>query len=75
MVRADEGTIGRYRGKARCKSPYLEHQLSAFFAPAGYIMVKIVHSSYEVVLQTTKHTVIYPDSGPSLEAITLHPMV
>jgi hypothetical protein len=33
------------------------------------IVVKIMHSSYEMVLRTTKHTMIYPSSGPSLEVI------
>jgi hypothetical protein len=34
-------------------------------------VVKIARSSFEVVLQTTKHMVIYPGSGPSLEVIAL----
>jgi hypothetical protein len=38
-----------------------------FFAPARYRVVKITDSSSEVVLRTTKHTVIYPDLGPSSE--------
>jgi hypothetical protein len=33
---------------------------------------KITHFSFEVVLRTTKHTVIYPSSCPSLEVITLY---
>jgi hypothetical protein len=37
-------------------------------------LVKITYSSPEVVLRTTKHTVIYPNSGPSLEAIAQHPV-
>jgi hypothetical protein len=32
-------------------------------------VVKIMHSSAEVVLQTTKHMVIYPSLGPSLEVL------
>jgi hypothetical protein len=36
-------------------------------------VVKIMHSTSEVVLQTTKHTMIYLGSGPSLEVIGLHP--
>jgi hypothetical protein len=40
--------------------------LSVFFALANYGVVKIVHSSSEVVLGTTKHTLIYPSSGPLL---------
>jgi hypothetical protein len=34
-------------------------------------VVKITCSSSEVVLQTTKHIMIYPSSGPSLEVIAL----
>jgi hypothetical protein len=30
-------------------------------------VVKITYSSSEMVLQTIKHTMIYPSSGPSLE--------
>jgi hypothetical protein len=40
-----------------------------FFALAWYRVVKITHSGFEVVLQTTKHMVIYPGSSPSLEVI------
>jgi hypothetical protein len=46
-------------------------QLSMFFIPEKYRVVKIVHSNFEVVLQITKHTVIYPGLGPSLEVIAL----
>jgi hypothetical protein len=38
-------------------------------------VVKITCSSSEVVLQTIKHTVIYPSSGPSSEVIALRPVV
>jgi hypothetical protein len=38
-------------------------------------VVKIVRSSFEMVLRTIKHTMIYPGSGPSLEVIALHPVV
>jgi hypothetical protein len=48
--------------------------LLVFFAPARYRVVKIAHSSFEVVLRTTKH-MIYPGSGPSLEVIALCPAV
>jgi hypothetical protein len=34
-------------------------------------VVKITHSSFELVLQTTKHTMIYPSLGPFLEVIAL----
>jgi hypothetical protein len=36
------------------------------------MMFKITHSSSEVVLRTTKHTMIYPALGPSLKIIALH---
>jgi hypothetical protein len=44
-------------------------QLSVFSAPARYRAVKIVRSSFEMVLRTIKHIVIYPGSGPSLEHV------
>jgi hypothetical protein len=44
MAIADEGTIEMSKGKARYKSPFLVHQLSVFFAPARYKVVKIVRS-------------------------------
>jgi hypothetical protein len=46
-----------------------------FFALANYVVVKITRSSSDVVLQTTKHTVIYPGSGCSLEVIDLRLVV
>jgi hypothetical protein len=38
-------------------------------------VVKITCSSSEVVLRTTKNTMIYPDSGPSLKVLALRPAV
>jgi hypothetical protein len=38
-------------------------------------VVKIISSSSEVVLRTTKHTMIYPGLGPSLEVIAICPVV
>jgi hypothetical protein len=38
-------------------------------------VVKIARSSSEMVLRTTKNTMIYPGPGPSLEVIALHPAV
>jgi hypothetical protein len=35
-------------------------QLSVFFAPTRYKVVKIARFSSKVVLRTTKHMVIYP---------------
>jgi hypothetical protein len=46
-----------------------------FFAAANYVVVKIARSSSDVVLQPTKHTIIYPGSGHSLEVIALRPVV
>jgi hypothetical protein len=73
MMIVDEGTIRMFKGKARYKSPFLVYQLSVFIALARYRVVKIMCSSSEVVLQTTKHTVIYPSSSPSMKVIALHP--
>jgi hypothetical protein len=38
-------------------------------------VVKIVHSSSEMVLRTTKHTVMYLGSSPSLDIIVQCPVV
>jgi hypothetical protein len=48
-------TIGTFRGKACYKFPYLARQLSVFFAPARYMVVKIMHSYSEMVLQTMRN--------------------
>jgi hypothetical protein len=48
--------------------------LSVFSAPTTYRVVKITHSTSEVVLQTTKHTMIYPGLGPFLEVIAIRPV-
>jgi hypothetical protein len=45
------------------------------FTPARYRVVKIACSCSEVVLWTTKHTMVYPGSSPSLEVIALRPTV
>jgi hypothetical protein len=50
VVSADEVTIRTSRGKACYKSPFLARQLSVFFAPTRYRVVKIVHFYSEVVL-------------------------
>jgi hypothetical protein len=47
---AEEGIIKTSRGKARCKSTFMVHQLLMFFAPVDSGVVKIVHSSFKVVL-------------------------
>jgi hypothetical protein len=36
--------------KARCKFPFMALQLLVFSAPAKYRVVKIAHSSFEVIL-------------------------
>jgi hypothetical protein len=38
-------------------------------------VVKIAHSSFEMILQTTKHAMIYPSLGPSIEVIVICPVV
>jgi hypothetical protein len=38
-------------------------------------VVTITCSSFEMVLQTTKHTMIYPGLGPSLEVIAIRPAI
>jgi hypothetical protein len=50
-------------------------QLSVFFCTGKNRVVKITHSSFEMVLRTTKHTMIYPISGPSLKVIALRSVV
>jgi hypothetical protein len=55
---------------------YFDHmKLSVLFALTRYRVLKIAHSCSKVVLQTTKHTMVYPSSGPSLEVIALRPTV
>jgi hypothetical protein len=54
---------------------FKSHNLSVFFVPARYSVVKIARSSSEMVLRTIKHMVIYPGLGPSLEVIVLRPAV
>jgi hypothetical protein len=49
--------------------------LSVFFAPVRYRVIKIIGSYFEVVLRTTKYTMVYPGSCPSLKVIVLHPAV
>jgi hypothetical protein len=59
-VSADDGTTRMSRGKARYKSPFLACQLSVFFAPARFRVVKITCSYSEMVLQTmNKHKAHY----------------
>jgi hypothetical protein len=62
-------------GKACCESPFLAHQLSMFLLLARYRVVKIAHSYSEVVLRTTKHTMVYLGADPSLEVIALRLVV
>jgi hypothetical protein len=46
----DVGTIRTSKGKESFKSPFLARQLLVFSASANYGVVKIMHSSSEVVL-------------------------
>jgi hypothetical protein len=57
------------------KSFFLAYQLLVFSTPAKYRVVKIARSSSEVVVQTTKHTMIYSSSGSSLKVIALRPVI
>jgi hypothetical protein len=50
-----DATIRMSKGKVRCKSPFLVCQLSIFFAPARYRVVKIMCSCFEMVLRTMKN--------------------
>jgi hypothetical protein len=66
--------------RSPCLKPFfvwkhLTTLLSVFSAQAKYRVDKIVRSSSEVVLRTTKHTMIYHGLGPSLEVIALHPVI
>jgi hypothetical protein len=74
VVVVGDGTIRTSREEASYKSPYLAHQLSMFFAPARYRVVKIMCSYSKVVLQTMKnYKIVYPGSGPCYEVIVLPP--
>jgi hypothetical protein len=53
----------------------MAHQLLVFFALTRYRVVMIMHSCSEVVLRTAKNTIVYRDSGPSLEVMALRPLV
>jgi hypothetical protein len=55
MVNEDDGTIRTSRRVACCKYPFLACQLLVFFELARYRVVKIVCSSFEVILQTMKN--------------------
>jgi hypothetical protein len=59
MAIVDDGTIGRSRGKAHCKSPFMAHQLSVFSAPVRYRVVNITCSYSEVVLRTIKNYIAH----------------
>jgi hypothetical protein len=48
--------------------------VSVFYTGKNRV-IKIAHSSSEMVLRITKHTMIYPNSAPFLEIIALHPAV
>jgi hypothetical protein len=45
------------------------------FSPARYRVVKIMHSSFEVVLQTMKHIMVYRCSGPYSKVIGMRPVI
>jgi hypothetical protein len=72
-----ECVLGRMEVRPRpsVHVPKQQEYMSVFSAPANYGVVKIVRSSFDVVLQTIKHTMIFPGSGPSSEVIVLHPVI
>jgi hypothetical protein len=74
MVSDDDGIVGTSSGKARCKSPSCAPTVSVFYTDKNMVL-KNTHSSNDVVLRTTKHRMIYPGSGPSLEVIALRPTI
>jgi hypothetical protein len=49
--------------------------LSVFSAPTNYGVIKITCFSFNVVLRTIKHTMIYPILGLFLEVIALRPVI
>jgi hypothetical protein len=49
--------------------------LSVFSTLRNYGVIKIARSSFEVVLRTMKHTIIYPSLAPSSEVIALRLVV
>jgi hypothetical protein len=55
MATVDDGTSRTSRVKAHCKSSFLAHQLSVFFTPVRYTVVKIVCSYSKMVLRTIKN--------------------
>jgi hypothetical protein len=55
--------------------PLLGAPTVSVFYTGKNMVVKIACSNSEVVLRTTKHTMIYPDSGLSLKVIILRPAV
>jgi hypothetical protein len=57
------------------KTYYMICVLSVFSTPANYGVVMITRSSSEVVLQTLKHTMIYPCLGPSSKVLARRPVV
>jgi hypothetical protein len=74
-VSADEGSIETSREKARCKSLFMARQLSVFFTPTRYMVIKIMCSSSEVVLRTRKYTLIYLGLCPSSNVIAIRLVV
>jgi hypothetical protein len=55
--------------------PTYERNIVSVFYTGKNRVVKIAYSSFEMVLQTTKHTMIYSNSRPSLEVIALRPAI
>jgi hypothetical protein len=49
--------------------------LISVFPPTRYMVVKIARFSFEVILWTIKHTVIYPDLDLSSKVISIRPLI
>jgi acid stress-induced BolA-like protein IbaG/YrbA len=78
LVQEAEATISRIKDNLKAAKSHQENYANksvGVFCTGKNRMVKIVCSSFEMVLRTTKHTMIYHSSNTSLEVIALHPVV
>jgi hypothetical protein len=49
--------------------------VGVFFCTGKNMGVKITHFGFEMVFQTIKRTIIYPDSCPFLKIIVIRPVI
>jgi hypothetical protein len=70
MRELSEGSEEKHVANPLCSAPIV-----GFSAPTNYGVVKIIRFSFEVVLRTMKHTMIYSGSGPSSEVIAMRSTV